>query len=845
MRTETTALLFCMLFTATAFGQVSPSAFANFEGALTNPVRVSADGTLLFAVDTPDARLSVFSLANPASPTLTAEIPVGIEPVSVNPRTNNEVWVVNQESDSISVVNVALKIVTDTIYVKDEPADVVFAGSYAFVSEARNNQIQVFNASTHALVTTIPLFGSNPRAMAVSKDGTKVYAAFALSGNHSTIIPTGIAPPPPPPTNPALPPAPNQGIIVDASDPSWYPSVIKFTMPDNDVVEINAATFAINRYFSHVGTINLGLAINPVTNDIWVANTDALNLVRFEPNLDGHYVNNRMSKISFSTGAVTAYDLNPGVNYQILPNPAALSTAIAQPAGTVFDPSGNFLWVAAFGTDRVAKVSASTGAVMSFIEIGNATGSTADPANKRGPRGLALNAAAGKLYVLNRISNTLSTIDTSSNVLLKEQMVGSYDPTPTVIKSGRGFLYDAKLSGNGSASCAGCHVDAEMDLLAWDLGNPNGNMTTVTQGKQTFTFHPMKGPMVTQTLRGLNGLAPYHWRGDKANFAAFNPAFQSLMGGSQLSSSDMTAFTNFINTVLYMPNPNQNLDRTLPVSFGPGNPQSGLTTFLQSPTTGPLTCNTCHTANPGPGSNLRINALQIRNESQPFKVTQLRDIYQKTSYNNQGPQSIGGFGLEHEGVDSNLTQFLTNPAFTVTPQQAANMGAYLLCFDTGTAPAVGYTTTLSPATIGSSGRNADWATLQSQALAGNIDLIGKGTINGVLHGLLYQPATFNYKTDTTGLGPFKQSQLETLIQNGDTISFMGVYPGTGYRMGIDRENDGCLDGDPCNAARAALSKPTNQLAGRATKPATRQASKVTLLGLRSKTSGEGSLAFLK
>ncbi len=124
-RSTPIALLVSLLLAATAFGQVSPSVFANFEGAQTNPVRMSADGTLLFAVDTPDARLSVFSLSNPSAPVLTAEIPVGIEPVSVNPRTNSEVWVVNQESDSISIVNVTKKIVTATIYVKDEPSDVV------------------------------------------------------------------------------------------------------------------------------------------------------------------------------------------------------------------------------------------------------------------------------------------------------------------------------------------------------------------------------------------------------------------------------------------------------------------------------------------------------------------------------------------------------------------------------------------------------------------------------------------------------------------------------------------------------------------------------------------------
>src|SRR6202035_44807 len=147
-----------------------------------------------------------------------------------------------------------------------------------------------------------------------------------------------------------------------------------------------------------------------------------------------------------------------------------------------------------------------------------------DPAHKRGPRGLALSATAGHLYVLNRISNTISVVDTSNNAVILEIPVGSFDPTPSLIRNGRGFLYDAKLSGNGTGACASCHIDADMDHLAWDLGDPTGSMTSTVQNGKTILFHPMKGPMTTQTLRGLLNLSPYHWRGDKPNFAAFNVA---------------------------------------------------------------------------------------------------------------------------------------------------------------------------------------------------------------------------------------------------------------------------------------------------------------------------------
>src|SRR5919198_1315116 len=244
---------------------VTTSNFVNFESSQTNPVRLTPDGTRLLAVNTPDARLSVFGLSDPSSPVLLAEIPVGIEPVSVNARTDDEAWVVNQVSDSVSIVSLSRGLVLDTLYVKDEPADVVFAGpsrNLAFVSVARSNEVRVFDATTRAPVATIPLAGESPRALATSADGSKVYAAFALSGNGTTIVPAASAPPPPPPTNPDLPPAPQTGLIVDAADASF---ALGYTMPDHDVVEIDAATQRVTRYFSRLGTVNLGLAVQPTT----------------------------------------------------------------------------------------------------------------------------------------------------------------------------------------------------------------------------------------------------------------------------------------------------------------------------------------------------------------------------------------------------------------------------------------------------------------------------------------------------------------------------------------------------------------------------------------------------
>ncbi len=370
----------------------------------------------------------------------------------------------------------------------------------------------------------------------------------------------------------------------------------------------------------------------------------------------------------------------------------------------------------------------------------------------------------------------------STNTVVTEIATGSKDPTSLAVKAGRGFLYDAKLSGNGSGSCASCHIDGESDHLTWDLGDPTGSMFPVTLNTgAAFEEHPMKGPMNTLTMRGLANEQPYHWRGDKPEFSAFNAAFQGLMGGTQISSEYMTAFTNFADTITWMPNPNQNLDRTYPTSLQGGNAQLGEVQFA---TTGGMvqgtSCNSCHTAS-NFGSNKALFLLP--NGVQPFKSTLLRATYQKELFNKSGP-SIDGFGILHDGSEQNIHSFLAGTFFPSLKGKTAtqnNIAAFNLAIDTGTAPAVGFAFTLTAADAGNSLITTEWSTLESQAAAQNADLIAQGTVNGVVSGLLYSPTTNLYTQQQTGT-TYSHAQILAFVNTGDTLTVMGVPLGSGSRI---------------------------------------------------------------
>src|SRR3954451_15954057 len=194
-----------------------PGRFTLFESGQVRPLALSPSGKLLFAANTPDNRLEVFRIDNHGLEHR-ASIPVGLEPVAVAARNDDEIWVVNHLSDSVSVVELTQGgnsgRVVRTLLVGDEPRDIVFGGAgknRAFMPTAHRGQnvpydpqlttpgvgradVWVFDADHLGItlagtpLTIITLFSDTPRALAVSPDGSKVYAAAFQSGNRTTTV---------------------------------------------------------------------------------------------------------------------------------------------------------------------------------------------------------------------------------------------------------------------------------------------------------------------------------------------------------------------------------------------------------------------------------------------------------------------------------------------------------------------------------------------------------------------------------------------------------------------------------------------------------------------------------
>lgn len=778
--------------------------FVHFESGQVHPLALTPDGTKLLAVNTPDGRLAVFDLTGP-SPVRIGEVAVGMEPVSVCARTNGEAWVVNALSDDVSIVDLATLQISATLRVGDEPGDVVFAGSpqRAWVSVSQEDAIKVYDPSNLAAApNVIPVAARWPRSLSVSPDGARVYCAIFNSNHRATSLSEAKAgdslPPPDPPMRAGLPAAPKVGLIVHFNgqhwvDESgkWWDSKVPFQEQLVELVEFDANTRAVSRVAGDIATILMGTAVNPVDGTAAVTGTYARIEVRFQPNLRGHNTETRLG-LWPAVGNRTLAQVNPHIDYGVTPGPQSeRDSSLSMPTGVTWSPDGQRVYVTALGSDKLG-VFGPTGSVLARVPtVAGPTGVIADPSRPR-------------LYVLGRFHDALQTLSTANFASLAVTSLG-FDPTPDLVVNGRKFFYSGMSSGHGDQSCASCHLFGDFDQLAWDLGDPLGDYAPPPpenrDDPQYSGFHPMKGPMVTQSLRGLANTGLLHWRGDRADLSEFNAAFVSLLGRSSvLPDSEMAAFSAFLAPLMYPPNPNQNLDRTFPdAPLGQPSAERGRVFFTTTPVEGPATCTGCHLLPAGTAGQVIDKFVLMA--AQDMKVPQLRNLYKKTGRRDStGVINKRGFGFMHNGSMDNLFDFLHFPNFNFgTPGAPADANrrdveAFLLAFDTGLAPAVGAQLTFDGANNGDVPLIARMDTLTSQADAGNCDVIARGRVGSTPRGWKYAGAG-QWTPDITGGATLSSAALRALATTGHALTVTGVPPGCGTRMGLDRDRDGALDGD--------------------------------------------------
>lgn len=877
-----------------------------FESGPVRPVALSPNKKFLFVVNPPDGRLEILRVGRNHLRHV-GSVPVGLEPVAVAARSNKEVWVVNHLSDSVSVVELKLPPywipgtrvfghVTRTLWVGDEPRDIVFAGhdrDKAFITAAHRGQnapfdpqlttegvgradVWVFDADNlgdpvgGTPQTILQLFTDTPRALAVTPDGERVYAAGFMTGNQTTTIfeetvrdNGGL---PAPTVNFEGNQQPSVGLIVRFNGTNWldeegrvWDDHVRFSLPDKDVFVLDATAdppVAIpgeGGHFASVGTVLFNMVVNPANGNVYVSNTEANNEIRFEglgeflsgfgkQTVRGRMVRNRVTVLG--GGQVSPRNLNKHVDFNApsepLPNPTN-AKSLAIPVDMAVSSDGETLYVAGFGSQKIG--------VYSTAELENDTFVPSEESqislSGGGPSGIALNSSGDRLYVYTRFDNAVALVDTDEKKEVRK--VYLHSPEPEHVVNGRRFLYDASLSSsNGTQACASCHVFGDFDGLAWDLGDPDG--VNVPNNGEFFVPpepfgvsrdpEPLKGPMATQSLRGLANHGAMHWRGDRLNnseptaqpnggafdentaFNKFNGAFVGLNGRTEeLTDDEMQAFTDFTLEITYPPNPIRNLDNSLTEEQ-----QAGKDTYFSGVESDNFSdCNTCHvldrTANAEfgvdkPGFFGTSGKYTFDAEPQILKVPHLRNMYQKVGMfgmtgapfflpgdNGFKGDQIRGFGFLHDGATDTIFRFfrafgfLQNPnnpdGFAPTPEgdvRRRQMEAFVFAFDNNVAPIVGQQVTVTRRNI--SQARSRVKLLMERGQQNECDVVVKTLFSGFV-----MNSEGKFQRDRSSRRPLSLNRLLLIARVGFPVTFTCAPPGSGQRMGVDRDGDGTFDGD--------------------------------------------------
>ena len=327
-----------------------------------------------------------------------------------------------------------------------------------------------------------------------------------------------------------------------------------------------------------------------------------------------------------------------------------------------------------------------------------------------------------------------------------------------------------------------------------------------------------------------------HWRGDRVDgffgtdpcnlpgtsgapcsedfsFRNFIVAFEGLVGKEgTITPSEMQQFADFTLEIMLPPNPIRPLNNA-PSGTTTAGALAGKNLFFGKTTDTVANCDGCHTLNPALGLFGTGGKQTFEGETQNFKVAHMRNVYQKvgmfglsTGTTSTGDQ-VRGFGVLHDGSVDTVFDFLSASVFNLTDAEQRDLEAFAMEFPTDLAPIVGQQVTLTATNAAVANPRVALLIQRSSApfdslmLGGTVkecDLIVKGSEGGVARGWVRDAASGQFRSDINTLTA--DLTLRALAVSQGPLTYTCVPPGSGTRMGIDRDEDTVLDGlDNCPA----------------------------------------------
>jgi YVTN family beta-propeller protein len=426
---------------------------ANYASPL--ELLLSSDGTRLYVLCQGTQEVRVLNAATGA---VIKSIPVGAVPrgFSLSP-DGSRLYVTNSWDDTLSVIDTARLEVVATWSVGAEPSSVLEdrAGKQLFVANRISGNIAVLDAQTGVEQKRL-LAGRGASYLASSPDGSRLYATHVYPN------------PSPHRTTPE-----SEITVIDVPR-----AVVVDRIPLNGIAGVFHVAFSADG--------RLGV----------VAEYHPKNLIPLAHLEHGGAFEDTLTVFGADIGKPFEVPLDELERYASQP----FGVAIAADKSRLYVSSGGSELVTVIDIPRMVQaihahpeglaqdLSASARYVVTRIPVG------------LNPRGLTLSKDGHRLFVANRLDDTVSVIDTRTNRVSSTIKLDG-PASVSFLRHGEQTFYTARYSFQGQIACANCHIDSTFDGLTWNL-EPDGFGRNTVDNK---------------LIEGIKDTAPYKWTGTNPN----------------------------------------------------------------------------------------------------------------------------------------------------------------------------------------------------------------------------------------------------------------------------------------------------------------------------------------
>ena len=438
------------------------------------PIAISEDDSLVVVANNLDDSVSVLNVAGDANAKI-AEIKVGDEPrtVAITP-DKRFAYVTNQGSATVSVIDLTSNQKTQDIAVGGEPYGIALTpdGTRAYVANSASNSVSVIDTASNSVVATIAIPGVQPRGVAITNNNggqgqqfvyvTQFLSQPTASGGPGTdqgsegkvfVLST---------TDDAQ----IQGVItLSAHETGFAADRTKFAGTEADPTfaypnQLQAIVLKNGRgYLPNVAASPEGPVKFNVDTQAFLSVFD----VAAKSELPGGTINLH--------AAVKAQTFKPKI---FLANPWAIA----------FKHASNDGYVASAASDVLVKLTLDDNGVPGVVSL-PAEGDTTRVALidvGKNPRGVVVNNADTRLYVMNYISKDVSVIDLTASPEAEIARIQSAELPPAgsdgekfllgnqLFNSSRGAFDEGvaeRMSSEGWQACSSCHPDGLSDGVIW------------------------------------------------------------------------------------------------------------------------------------------------------------------------------------------------------------------------------------------------------------------------------------------------------------------------------------------------------------------------------------------